>query len=435
MKVSKIVAFLVTAIAFMVDGFQRADNARSTCFSVYSVDKKCSDSNFPRAQSLFPIGKTVLPPFIMHVAAEQPFPSVSKFLVQDSALPLSYIKELIAFGAVYFRLGENSKLKRLSPDYNSIVPIGSYARIHVNPRRYPQFYLPDFNRCIIDQSLRDGSLVVIDKPPGAISLVPTVDNIVENVIAAVETVVYGNSMREACKLHACGRLDSCTSGVCVFAKNAESAKVMNDALKSRSVKKIYRALCVVSPYRRASLPTGTVEHLFRRKSVSHSNAKPTLLKAFDPALLQPAGHGADLSVAAPKSKSRATKSQDNTWQAAKLVILNSRTLTLKLPSESAPLNCFEVEIELVTGRTHQIRLQMSALGFPLYGDTRYIPVSGLLDDEETGDGADLFGPDPKSSIGLHCQSLEFPANVVGIEGRDKVEFRSSEPWWCEFEEK
>ena len=49
---------------------------------------------------------------------------------------------------------------------------------------------------------------------------------------------------------------------------------------------------------------------------------------------------------------------------------------------------FECEIRLITGRTHQIRLQLAAIGASILGDTRYNPVEGLLDTTEEDEGID-----------------------------------------------
>ena len=84
---------------------------------------------------------------------------------------------------------------------------------------------------------------------------------------------------------------------------------------------------------------------------------------------------------------------------------------------SNPPSLFEVRLRLITGRTHQIRLQLSAAGAPLVGDTRYIPVAGMLDDtddtdaegEQHGNGSALFGPEP-DRIGLHCESTSYGAD-------------------------
>mmetsp|Transcript_9235 Transcript_9235/g.20833 ORF Transcript_9235/g.20833 Transcript_9235/m.20833 type:complete len:266 (+) Transcript_9235:214-1011(+) len=64
------------------------------------------------------------------------------------------------------------------------------------------------------------------------------------------------------------------------------------------------------------------------------------------------------------------------------------------------LNCVavtQVEVELLTGRTHQIRGQMAGLGFPLVGDELY------------GEG---IVADDAARIALHCCQLSFPVPLI-----------------------
>jgi len=76
-----------------------------------------------------------------------------------------------------------------------------------------------------------------------------------------------------------------------------------------------------------------------------------------------------------------------------------------------PDNCIsvvEVEVELLTGRTHQIRGQLSAEGFPLVGDVQYggaVPTSSDLYRERCAGRCEGFLD--SESLALQCCSLEF----------------------------
>jgi len=76
-----------------------------------------------------------------------------------------------------------------------------------------------------------------------------------------------------------------------------------------------------------------------------------------------------------------------------------------------PENCIsvvEVEVELLTGRTHQIRGQLAAEGFPLVGDVQYggaIPTSSVLYRERCAGRCEGFLD--SESLALQCCSLEF----------------------------
>ena len=76
-----------------------------------------------------------------------------------------------------------------------------------------------------------------------------------------------------------------------------------------------------------------------------------------------------------------------------------------------PENCIsvvEVEVELLTGRTHQIRGQLAAEGFPLVGDVQYggaIPTSSDLYRERCAGRCEGFLD--SENLALQCCSLEF----------------------------
>ena len=386
----------------------------------------CPDPKLPRARDLFPISSSILnlPPLIGHVKAETSHESALVFLEHSTGLERQSVMELIRFGAIYIDFADG-KLRRMSESESlRKVAVNTYARVHVNPRRYPDVYnvasQPEPTTSIqreISMGLNkihrkewrdrcrfiNNQFVVFDKPAGALSLVPTVDNQVENAKYFLEKYVQQS-------LHPCGRLDACTSGLCILAANPEAARRVNDALIDRSVGKVYRALCVVSQAH-TPLLAGKVQHRFRHKSLSHKNAKPTLLRDAVP------------------QRWEESLGEENLWQRAELVI-NKVGKEFNLSFNGITNKVIELEILLLTGRTHQIRLQLAALGLPIVGDTRYSPVAGLLDDPYSphGDGSGLFGPDPKTRIGLHCSTLSFPRGVLEEETTTTLE--SGSQWWA-----
>ena len=76
-----------------------------------------------------------------------------------------------------------------------------------------------------------------------------------------------------------------------------------------------------------------------------------------------------------------------------------------------------LEIELKTGRTHQIRVQAASRGFPLLGDAQY-------------GSPEAFGPQPEDerlrAIALHSRSLTFDHPMT--KERVKIEAPLSEAW-------
>ena len=127
------------------------------------------------------------------------------------------------------------------------------------------------------------------------------------------------------------RLDRPVSGVCVFAKTSKALERLNEAFRSGVVHKTYWALCCARPQPEENL----LEHWMVRNEKQNKSYT-----------VDPAGPGKPL----PKEAKRAAL----------------RYRLLKCTDRY-----FLVEVELLTGRHHQIRCQLSAIGCPIKGDLKY----------------------------------------------------------------
>lgn len=125
----------------------------------------------------------------------------------------------------------------------------------------------------------------------------------------------------------CNRIDRNTSGLVIAAKNAEALRDMNDTIRERGVKKLYLAAC----------------HGFFEK-------KQGKMTAF-------------LEKNAAENKVRVREKAGRNTRTAELIY--------RVVSENRANGLSLLEIELLTGRTHQIRAQMADSGHPLLGDGKY----------------------------------------------------------------
>lgn len=125
----------------------------------------------------------------------------------------------------------------------------------------------------------------------------------------------------------CNRIDRNTSGLVIAAKNAEALRDMNDTIRERGVKKLYLAAC----------------HGFFEK-------KQGKMTAF-------------LEKNAAENKVRVREKAGRNTRTAELIY--------RVVSENRAKGLSLLEIELLTGRTHQIRAQMADSGHPLLGDGKY----------------------------------------------------------------
>lgn len=98
----------------------------------------------------------------------------------------------------------------------------------------------------------------------------------------------------------------------------------------------------------------------------------------------------------------------------------------------------ELEIELLTGRTHQIRGQLGAIGHPIVGDTLY---GGTLQSLKGGSKRNF------NSLALQCSAIDFPRPCIGqkqgsnsskkknktmlVPSEEIMRCRLGEAWWTE----
>ena len=175
----------------------------------------------------------------------------------------------------------------------------------------------------------DENIILIDKPAGILSH-PDEGNYTDTAITRVKRYLYEkgeydpeNEMSFAPAL--VNRIDRNTCGIIIGAKNAESLRILNEKLKNREIHKFYLCVAIGKIKNKEGIIKGYLEKNEKQNRVYISD------KSND------------------KTKAIATKYN---------VLDYKGGLSL-------------VEIELLTGRTHQIRASFSHIGNPLLGDGKY----------------------------------------------------------------
>jgi 23S rRNA pseudouridine1911/1915/1917 synthase len=184
---------------------------------------------------------------------------------------------------------------------------GDIVRVHFQPKR---FIKADSIMVLYE----DDSFIAIDKPPG-LPTHPTLDNYLENAWYVMEQTLQR-------RLYVTHRLDVLTSGVLLLAKSPAAQVQINKLFAQRQVRKIYRAItdCPV--------PIGRHEH---HMQMDTKPPKP-------------------VTIVPVTGSCNAVLNILNVWNVK---------------------DGHACEIELETGRTHQIRAQLGFLGCPIQGDRLY----------------------------------------------------------------
>ncbi|GIM12907.1 hypothetical protein Vretimale_16131 [Volvox reticuliferus] len=298
--------------------------------------------------------------------------------------------------------------RRLGSD--QAISKGGYLRVHMHPKRFPVAHA-------LNHEQWSRRLLAVP---------PTVDNVQESLLACVEKALC----LEPGSLHPAHRLDAGTEGVVVLARDAAFASYFRSLMADKAqhaVRKQYKCLVSQAP------PLGPLVHWIledqrRQGETAHSVVVP-----------------------------------EGTGGAARCELWVEQVEQTELNTEAADLwgarKAFEVTIALITGRTHQIRVQMAAIGLPLLGDRLYTALAtkwqhrlqrqseggveqrqqqehGWLEEDEKqqqevpGRGRSWCLPalmQPLAPIALQAHSLTLLED--GKMGPAPMCFSAGKPWW------
>jgi tRNA pseudouridine32 synthase/23S rRNA pseudouridine746 synthase len=167
-------------------------------------------------------------------------------------------------------------------------------------------------------------LLVVNKPPGLLSVPGRGTDRADSQTSRVQNV-----FPDALSVH---RLDMSTSGLLAFARSTDMHRRLSHLFRERGVKKCYIAMvagCIETSAGEVELPIGSDWPNRPRQKVDFTGGKSSLTR-------------------------------------------------YRLLAHDAVMNTSRVELEPVTGRTHQLRVHMAAIGHPIVGDTLYGGASGAI---------------------------------------------------------
>jgi 23S rRNA pseudouridine1911/1915/1917 synthase len=274
---------------------------------------------------------------------------VDRFVADRTGLSRSYVQKLIAEGRLVDdegrRLRANSEIR------------GGAVILEVPPPEIP-FHLEPDPTIPVDVVYEDDDLLIVNKPAGLV-VHPAPGHWQGTLVNAL--LARGDHYGGIAGVARPGivhRLDRDTSGLLVVARNDTAQQAVMAQLKARRVRKTYLAL-------------------------------------------------AQGSVAAAVGRIEAPIGRDPKDRKRMAVVPDGRPATTGYRVRERYRDWTLLELDLVTGRTHQIRVHLAALGHPVAGDPVY------------GTGTSRRGPDGLERLFLHAWRLELvsptSARLVRVE--------------------
>lgn len=226
------------------------------------------------------------------------------------------------------RIKVNHKRAEISTRLNK----GDIVEMYIND----EFFAPSKTRYDfmsaskkLDIIYEDGNIILLNKPAGLLCH-PDDKEYNDTLITRIKRYLYEKGEfnpeeENSFTPSLVNRIDRNTMGIVIGAKNAESLRILNQKMKDRELHKYYCLIVHGCPKKKKDILTGYLEKDEKKNLVTVSHKKGD----------------------------------------------NKKEIRTKYEVLETRGNLSLVEVELLTGRTHQIRSHFASIGNPLLGDGKY----------------------------------------------------------------